>query len=259
MSFEAISDYAAGNIGSILLLVGLLVLGIVLTVVRTGSTLGKNRSSQPAIIITGPAYSGKTSLYTLWTSGSVRETVTSQVPNVYPSFSIPFDSPIDAVQVSLVDLPGHKKLAHHLEESLTKFSNVKGIIFVLDAASGPEGIRTAAEALFRLLLRTEQRMGGITLMIACNKADVFNMIPAARMKGLLEEEIQQIRETRAKGLGAVANAGSLDDDNEDDGSWLGGETFQFVNLDSEVSIADGSVRTDNVEAWKRWLEEVAVN
>ena len=96
-------------------------------------------------------------------------------------------------------------------------------------------------------------------MIACNKADVFNMVPASRMKAELEREIQEIRDTRAKGLGAMADAGSLEDDNQDDGSWLGQEKFQFLDLDGEVSIADGSVITNNVENWKRWVEAVAVN
>lgn len=259
MNLDLLFAQALENIWAISLLVGLLVLGIVLTLVRTATSFGKVKSSQPAILITGPAYSGKTSLYTLWTSGSTRETVTSQVPNVYSSFKIPFDSPVDAVRITLVDLPGHNKLVHHLEEALGKFSNVRGIIFVIDAASGPEGIRTAAEALFKLLLRTEQRMGGIDIMIACNKADVFNMVPAMRMKLALENEIQEIRSTKAKSLGTVAKAGSLEDDNEDDGSWLGGDTFRFVDLDGEISIADGSAVTDNVENWKRWLEEVAVN
>lgn len=268
MSYETLLDSVLNNIWPVALLALLLVAGVFLTVIRTAQGVGSIKSSQPAVLITGPAYAGKTSLYKLWTSSDVEgdetaksptETVMSQIPNVYKSFKIPFDSPVDAVRVTLVDLPGHKKLSHHLNEALNNFSNVKGIIFMLDAASGPDGIRAAAESLFKLLLRTEQRNGGVDLMIACNKADVFNVIPAARIKTALEEEIQAIRATRAKGLGEVANAGSLDDDNDDDGSWLGGETFQFANLDCEVSISDGSVATNNVEAWKRWVEEIVVN
>lgn len=260
MNTEALVEKLLANVWPITLLIGLLAFGIILTLVRTTVSLGKVKSSQPAILIMGPSYSGKTCLYTLWTSGEkATATVTSQQPNIYKSFSIPFDSEVDAVKVTLVDLPGHAKLDHYLSEALEKHSNIKGIIFVLDAASGPEGIRTAAEALFKLLLKTEQRMGGIDLMIACNKADVFNMVPANRMRIALEHEIQEIRDMRSKGLGAVAEAGSLDDDNEDDGSWLGKGEFKFLDLDGEVSIADGSVITDNVENWKRWVEAVAVN
>lgn len=269
VNVELIIDRLLMNAWAIALLAVLLAAGVFLTIFRTTQGVGQIKSSQPAILITGPAYAGKTSLYKLWTSSdqvtattsetAPGETLMSQVPNVYTSFKIPFDSPTDAVRVTLVDLPGHKKLSHHLNDALNKFSNVRGIIFVLDAAGGPEGMRTAAEALFKLLLRTEQRNGGIDLMIACNKADVFNVVPAARVKVALEEEIQAIRATRAKGLGEVAKAGSLDDDNDDDGSWLGGNPFKFVNLDAEVSIADGSVATNNVESWKRWIEEVAVN
>ncbi|KAF5096302.1 hypothetical protein D0Z03_001649 [Geotrichum reessii] len=143
---------------------------------------------------------------------------------MYKSLPIPFDSDVVATRITIVDLPGHAKLGHILNETLNNYSNIKGILFVIDAAAGNNGVRIAAERLFTLLLRTEQRMGGIDLMIACNKADVFNMIPAVRMKKLLEEEIQNIRETKAKGLGTVGASGSLDDDNEDDGTLLASTT-----------------------------------
>lgn len=259
MDFDLLFQKTLENIWSILLLACLLVLGLALTLFRTNSSFGKVKSSQPTVLIIGPANSGKTSLYTLWTNGEVSNTVTSQEPNMYKSLPIPFDSDVVAARITIVDLPGHAKLGHLLNDALNTYSNIKGILFVIDAAAGPNGVRVAAERLFTLLLRTEQRMGGIDLMIACNKADVFNMIPAVRMKSLLEEEIQNIRETRSKGLGTVGASGSLEDDNEDDGSWLGGERFEFVNLDSEVSISDGSVLTNNVEHWKRWVEGVVVN
>lgn len=259
MDFELLLQKSQENVWPIVLLVSLLVIGLFLTVIRTNPSFGKVKSSQPTVLIVGPANSGKTALYTLLTNGKASETVTSQESNMYKSLPIPFDSDVVATRITIVDLPGHAKLGHILNETLNNYSNIKGILFVIDAAAGNNGVRIAAERLFTLLLRTEQRMGGIDLMIACNKADVFNMIPAVRMKKLLEEEIQNIRETKAKGLGTVGASGSLDDDNEDDGSWLGGDRFDFVNLDSEVSISDGSVLTNNVEHWKRWVEGIVVN
>lgn len=259
MDLELVLDQILANAKSIALLAALLVFGIALTLYRTTTSFGKIKSSQPTILIAGPSGSGKTSLYTLWTSGKVTDTVTSQESNTYTSFSIPFDSDFDATKITLVDLPGHPKLNHVFSEALESYSNIKGIVYVIDAASGPKGIQEAANRLFNMLLKTETRMGGIDIMIACNKADVFNMIPSARLQTMLEEEIQNIRDNRSKSLGEVGAAGSLDDDNEDDGSWLGGSKFKFINLEGEVSIADGSVLLNNVENWKRFVEAVTVN
>lgn len=186
---------------------------------------------------------------------------------MYNSFSIPFDSETDASRITLIDLPGHPKLIHHLDEALLTNSNIKGILFVLDGASGTRGIEQAAQYLFKVLARTEYRLGGIDIMIACNKADLFSMVPAAKLRKTLEQELTYIRDARAQGLGAVKKedtlgAGRAGDEEEDaaDGSWLGGsEPIDFSKLDGEVSIADGSVKTNSVDSWKRWIEGVGVN
>lgn len=147
-------------------------------------------------------------------------------------------------------------------------------MFVLDAADcGPKGLEKTAQYLFRVLLRTEHRDGGMDLMIACNKADAFSMVPASKLRKILQDELTDIRDARAQGLGAVKNEDTLgskasknasgddeDFDDMEDGSWLGsGEPIDFANLESEVSLADGSVQTNNVDAWKRWIETAILN
>ncbi|VVT45744.1 uncharacterized protein SAPINGB_P000869 [Magnusiomyces paraingens] len=263
-------EFLYANITGIIVALVCILLGIALTVYRTGNNLpgGRKRNSQPTIIIAGPPSGGKTSLYTLLTTGKVEDTVTTQIPNVYNSFSIPFDSETDASRITLIDLPGHPKLIHHLDEALLVNSNIKGILFVLDGASGTRGIEQAAQYLFKVLSRTEYRMGGIDMMIACNKADLFSMVPAAKLRKILEQELTFIRDARAQGLGTVKNEDTLGgraarDNPEDDdaeGSWLGqGEPIDFSKLDGEIAIADGSVKTKSVESWKRWIEGVGVN
>lgn len=158
-------------------------------------------------------------------------------------------------------------MIHFLDEALLANSNIKGILFVLDAASGPKGIEQAAQYLFKVLLRSEHRMGGIDIMIACNKADLFSMVPAVKLRKTLEKELTFIRDAHSQGVGSVKNedtlggrAGDVGDQEEEDGSWLGrGGAIDFSELDGEVAIADGSVKTNNVEPWKRWMEGVGVN
>lgn len=104
-------------------------------------------------------------------------------------------------------------------------------------------------------------------MIACNKQDAFNMVPAKKMRGLLENELTMIRDSQDQGLDTVKASDTLggkakndDDDDDIDGSWLlRGQKIDLSKLDGELAIADGSVVTNNVESWKRWIEGVVVN
>lgn len=105
------------------------------------------------------------------------------------------------------------------------------------------------------------------MMIACNKQDAFNMVPAKKMRGLLENELTMIRDSQDQGLDTVKASDTLggkakndDDDDDIDGSWLlRGQKIDLSKLDGELAIADGSVAINNVESWKRWIEGVVVN
>lgn len=258
--------------GILLALVCVLIGTVFLVFQALGSFTSNNkRHSQPTIIIAGPQGAGKTALYTLLTNGKAVETVTSQQQNVYNSFSIPFDSDTDATHITLIDIPGHPKLFQRFDQTIATHSNIKGILFVVDAADcTPKGLEKMAQYLFRVLLRTEQRDGGIDIMIACNKADVFSMVPSSKLRDILQDELTDIRDAKVNSLGAVKNEDTIsnkgkdgdDDDGFDDladGSWLGTKgKIDFSKLEGQVSLADGSVTTNNVESWKRWIENACL-
>ena len=161
----------------------------------------------------------------------------------------------------MCDTPGHGKLRHiaiaQLKNPLEKPS---GVIFVLDSA---DGIPRAAEYLHDVLLTLQNALAKsgsksrLSLLIACNKNDLFTAMPATRIKAQLEKEITRIRDSRAKGLldsGVVAvDAGGDEDD------WLGDggeEEFNMEMMDDagiDVSIRSGSVEKADCNEWRKWV------
>jgi signal recognition particle receptor subunit beta len=176
----------------------------------------------------------------------------------------------------LVDTPGHGKLRHHALDKITSPQNLKGVIFLVDAASlstGDESLRQTSEYLHDILLLLQKHMTGsktskapkeLPLLIAANKMDLFTALPAALVKTTLEAEIGKVRSSRSKGLldsgivmGDVAEAEEKDD-------WVGevgNADFKFSQMDEftifieviggSVIAADGS----EVERWWSWVEQ----
>ena len=158
----------------------------------------------------------------------------------------------------MVDTPGHGKLRHHAIDQIVDPQNLRGIIFVVDAADlSPDsrGLRDAAEYLHDVLLSLQNRMTKsktskapkhLPVLIAANKVDLFTAIPASLVKMRLEQEISHVRSSRAKGLfdsGVAMNDFSSDSDR----NWLGGtedgvfEFSQMAGANVEVQIEAGSV------------------
>lgn len=175
----------------------------------------------------------------------------------------------------LIDTPGHGKLRHVALENLTNPQNLKGLIFVVDAATlsaGDEGLRQTADYLHDILLVLQKRMAGnkalkalkeISVLIAANKMDLFTALPAALVKSTLESEITKVRTSRSKGLldsGIGIDEGA--DDNQDD--WLGevGSTdfkfYQMEEFDVTVEVVGGNVAGGEgpmVDKWWKWISE----
>lgn len=169
---------------------------------------------------------------------------------------LPFDSKSLETKYTLIDLPGHPKLEYHTTSEIKgNRTNLLGIIYMVDAASGLDGVAEAAKGLLRILTITEKRAGGVEILIAANKNDVFNVISATRLQSVLEEQIEELRKTSARGLGDVdAN------DDELDSSWVGGEEkFAFHHLEGKVTVLSGSVAAGSTTKWEGWVEEIALN
>ncbi|KAG9236724.1 putative signal recognition particle receptor subunit beta [Amylocarpus encephaloides] len=210
----------------------------------------------PSILLVGPSGSGKTSLLTLFERGTgAAQTHTSQSP-VSVECHLPVgtqaqsdkyrsvNDPTNLVHKKflLVDTPGHGKLRHHALNNLTNPQNLKGIIFLVDAAAlsaGEEGLRQTADYLHDILLLLQKRMESktakgakeIPVLIAANKMDLFTALPAALVKTSLEAEITKVRASRSKGL--LDSGIGMEEDGEQDG-WLGevGSTdFKFAQIE----------------------------
>jgi len=172
----------------------------------------------------------------------------------------------------LVDTPGHGKLRYHAWDVITKPQNLKGIIFVVDAANltaGEEGLRETSEYLHDTLLILQKRTGStkssktpteIPVLVAANKLDLFTALPVALVKSTLESEITKIRSSKEKGL--LSSGIGSNDDLEDSDDWLGemgSKEFKFSQMQEFnicVDFAAGNVmgtEGPNVKTWWSWV------
>ena len=174
----------------------------------------------------------------------------------------------------LVDTPGHGKLRHYAIDSIIKPQNLKGIIFMVDAAdislgstSGFENgtLRQSAEYLHDVLLLLQKRAlntkspkgaTNLPLMVIANKLDLFTALPTPLVKAALEAEISNVRNSRNKGL-LDSGVGMNDMDEEKDWLGEGGEgKFDFSHMDEVnvcVTVAGGSVTEGDVIQWWDWI------
>ena len=178
----------------------------------------------------------------------------------------------------LADTPGHGKLRHHAFDSVIKPQNLRGIIFVVDAAdlsssssgTGKEPLRQAAEYLHDLLLQLQKRATNtksskgpkrLPVLIAANKLDLFTALPPPLVQGVLEAEISNVRSSKNKGL-LDSGIGMNDLDIGEEKEWLGdgGEgRFEFSQMEEvnvSVSVAGGNVlgsEGPDIQQWWDWI------
>ena len=172
----------------------------------------------------------------------------------------------------LVDTPGHGKLRHHALENITNPQNLKGLIFVVDAATlsaGDEGLRQTADYLHDVLLVLQKRVGTkaakalkeVPVLIAANKMDLFTALPVALVKSSLEGEITKVRISRSKGL--LDSGIGMDDADDEKDDWLGemgSKEFKFSQMeefDIAIEVVGGNVLGDGsiVDKWWKWISE----
>ncbi|USW54417.1 Putative signal recognition particle receptor, beta subunit [Septoria linicola] len=240
----------------------------------------------PSFLLAGPSAAGKTSLLTLFSTGSATPTYTSQSPSTalvtLPSKirtsedkyrSENDNAPRSQPTFQLIDTPGHGKLRHHALSTLTESTTLKGIIFVVDSAAA--SLTEAAEYLHDILLalqkrhtqnRTSKGPSSIPVLVAANKQDVFSATPVGLLKTKLEEEVGRIRQTKSRGVIGVGGGASEDDAaGEDEDNWLGefgSKDFKFAQMEEhgvEVKLIGGNVKNDDkkgdVDGWWVWVGE----
>ncbi|KAK4693387.1 signal recognition particle receptor subunit beta, partial [Lecanoromycetidae sp. Uapishka_2] len=271
-------------IGIALLFVFSIPLFLHLVIYRSSSS-----TSLPSFLLIGPSGCGKTALLTLHA-----ETRTSQAPSTV-EVSLPVTTAAASSQyrsvndpsnqahkkIILADTPGHGKLRHHAFNSVLKPQNLKGIIFMVDAADistssaggGNDSLRQAAEYLHDLLLLLQKRSTSLKstrgpkelpVLVAANKLDLFTALPAPLVKTALESEITNVRSSRGKGL-LDSGIGMNDLDIGEEKEWLGDggegkfEFSQMVEVNVLVSVAGGNVMGPDGPDVKQWWEWIGSN
>ncbi|KAI9655441.1 MAG: hypothetical protein M1831_004856 [Alyxoria varia] len=282
-SIEAFLTHWLGPSPAVVIITFLLALASPL-LLHTYLYRSKARTHLPAFLLVGPSGAGKTSLMTLLERGAPAATHTSQttltVECSLPLGKIPASSrfrsandPSNQVhrKFLLIDTPGHGKLRHLALDSATKPQNIKGIVFVVDAAAVSAdtqdggGLTEAAQYLSELLLTLQRRAssgkssrgsGAMPVLIACNKLDLFTALPAKLVRSSLESEVTKLRTTRTQGL-LDSGIGMDEDLDEQEALGGGGEgPFKFDLMEEyevPVEVLGGNVTgADGSDAGKWW-------
>lgn len=232
-----------------------------LTNLQTSAVQGKTATAKPTFAIVGPMYSGKTSLFNLLTTDSIRPCVTSQELSIWPKFR--------GGATTLIEFPGHVKLQYKWQNWLKSITsskdsnsgrNLKGIIFVVDSTLDPKHWDEPAELLVDILEQLETLSQPTDLLIACNKSDSFTARPPQRIKTLLEQTIASVLTRRKASL--ARDNGNTSKDNDEDASFnplldmfADPTQFRFDVLETSVEALAGSVLKRDVDSWQQWLED----
>ena len=144
-------------------------------------------------------------------------------------------------EVTIIDCPGHPRLAHILKQSLSTHSP-RGVIILIDAATIKQDVNAVANMVYSTLLALPKP---VHVLIVANKSDLFTALPVRNVRELLEGEITSLKRTRDN---------SVDEDEERIA--LGGTEFQFEELESDgvlVEWTQGSVESRQVAGILEWI------
>ena len=146
-------------------------------------------------------------------------------------------------QVTIVDCPGHPRLAHLLRQSLATLKP-RGVILLIDAATIKRDLNVVANMVYTTPLELPRPSH---VLIVANKSDLFTALPVTKVRELLESEITSLKKTRDDSL-----------EEEDERAALGGPEFNFDELDDEgvmVEWTRASVETAQTAEILEWMSK----
>lgn len=212
-----------GTDNQIVIAVIVAVIVVLLTLIY--SYLRLRKSSRRGILITGICDSGKTLLFARLAFNKYVDTHTSAKENLahYPPGKTEFQ---------LIDVPGHERMRNkYLEEYKT---TSRALIYVIDSNTFQKEIRDVAEYLFNLLTDKVIINNCKKILILCNKQDAPMAKDSKVIKGLLEKELNTLRDTKGSELS------STDESGRDSRVHLGNQDqdFTFSQISVQVDFAE---------------------
>ena len=142
--------------------------------------------------------------------------------------------------ITIIDCPGHPRLAHLLRQSLST-TKPKGVILLIDAATLNKDLSDVSSVVYSTLLALPRPAH---VLCVANKGDLFTALPVGRIRELLEKEITSLKKTKDNSL------------DEDERTTLGGSEFKFSELGEEgvlVEWASGSAESRQVAGIVEWI------
>lgn len=220
---------------------------IVLLIVAVILKFTGKKEKKDTFIITGICDSGKTSLYLKLRNDKTMETHTSIAEN---EGRFPLAQEDEEKVFHVIDFPGHYKLRYKYQD----FTPItKGVIFVIDSATFIKNERDVSEYLYEILANKHIAENEVSILIVCNKQDYLIALPKERIQTALENEINNLRSTRAAGVEAQ------DEDNVDDFLGYENEAFKFEHLPNPISFVECELKSGNADSGvneiKEWMIE----
>ncbi|KAJ2783474.1 hypothetical protein H4R18_001683 [Coemansia javaensis] len=208
-----------------------------------------------SVVIAGPMGAGKTALWCyLRFPGTA---ATQAVPRTQTSMGVnASEAVVGGVPAYLVDVPGHQKFGADRDAHLASAS---AVVFVVDSAEAARDARPAAEALYDVLASSGLVERECPVLVLCNKQDDALAASNARVRALLEAEIDALRASRQQALDSLGAAAH--DDAERAADFLGfeGKQFSFEDLAQPVQFNEASMAlgrsAGGLEMIETWIAE----